>query len=95
MPDVVDDPAWLIATSGLCSNLNVVMKERDVGASEMEGDTTAFYINKRLQNIEVEVTTLARGVAVGDELQYADELTLIRSLQQRLPYSATSNSSAT
>jgi recombination protein RecR len=61
----------------------------------MEGDTTAFYINKRLQNIEVEVTTLARGVAVGDELQYADELTLIRSLQQRLPYSATSNSSAT
>ena len=61
----------------------------------MEGDTTAFYINKRLQNIEVEVTTLARGVAVGDELQYADELTLIRSLQQRLPYSAASNSSAT
>lgn len=60
----------------------------------MEGDTTAFYINKRLQNTEVEVTTLARGVAVGDELQYADELTLIRSLQQRLPYSATSNSSA-
>lgn len=52
----------------------------------MEGDTTAFYINKRLQDIEVTVTTLARGVAVGDELQYADELTLIRSLQQRLPY---------
>ena len=32
MPDVVDDPAWLIATSGFCSNLNVVMKERDVEA---------------------------------------------------------------
>ena len=52
----------------------------------MEGDTTAFYINKRLVSSNVHVTTLARGVAVGDELQYADELTLIRSLQQRLPY---------
>lgn len=56
----------------------------------MEGDTTAFYIDKRLRGVAVKVTTLARGVAVGDELQYADELTLIRSLQQRLPYSAQS-----
>ena len=55
----------------------------------MEGDTTAFYLDKRLRECGVEITTLARGVAVGDELQYADELTLIRSLQQRLPYSAT------
>lgn len=54
----------------------------------MEGDTTAFYIDKRLRGHALKVTTLARGVAVGDELQYADELTLIRSLQQRLPYSA-------
>ncbi len=54
----------------------------------MEGDTTAFYIHKRLKGHTVKVTTLARGVAVGDELQYADELTLIRSLQQRLPYNA-------
>ena len=52
----------------------------------MEGDTTAFYLDKRLREAQVEITTLARGVAVGDELQYADELTLIRSLQQRLPY---------
>ena len=52
----------------------------------MEGDTTAFYLDKRLRESKVEITTLARGVAVGDELQYADELTLIRSLQQRLPY---------
>jgi len=44
VPDVVDDPAWLIATSGFCSNLNVVMKERDVGASETEGDATAHFI---------------------------------------------------
>ena len=44
VPDVVDDPAWLIATSGFCSNLNVVMKERDVAASETEGDTAAHFI---------------------------------------------------
>ena len=44
MPDVVDDPAWLIATSGLCSNLNVVIKERDVGKGETEGDTAAHFI---------------------------------------------------
>ena len=44
MPDVVDDPAWLIATSGFCSNLNVVIKERDVQASEMEGDTATHFI---------------------------------------------------
>lgn len=56
----------------------------------MEGDTTAFYIDRRLKGKEVKVTTIARGVAVGDELQYADELTLIRSLQQRLPYSSVS-----
>ena len=54
----------------------------------MEGDTTSFYLDKRLRDCGVEVTTLARGVAVGDELQYADELTLIRSLQQRLPYAS-------
>lgn len=59
----------------------------------MEGDTTAFYLDKRLKGLDVEVTTLARGVAVGDELQYADELTLIRSLQQRLPYSVSQGSS--
>ena len=44
------------------------------------------YLDKRLRESKVEIATLARGVAVGDELQYADELTLIRSLQQQLPY---------
>ena len=43
VPDVVDDPAWLIATSGFCSNLNVVMNERDVEASETEGDAAAHF----------------------------------------------------
>ena len=57
------------------------------------GDTTAFYLDKRLRDTGVKITTLARGVAVGDELQYADELTLIRSLQQRLPYASSGGTS--
>ena len=43
-PDVVEDPAWLIATSGFCSNLNVVIKERVVEASETEGNTAAHFV---------------------------------------------------
>lgn len=49
----------------------------------MEGDTTNFYLFKKLQPYTPYITTLSRGVAVGSELQYADELTLGRSLQQR------------
>lgn len=52
----------------------------------MEGDTTMFYIFRQLQNSNVEVTTLARGIAVGGSLEYADELTLGRSLVNRVPY---------
>jgi recombination protein RecR len=49
----------------------------------MEGDTTNFYLYKKLQSFSPFITTLSRGVAVGSELQYADELTLSRSLLQR------------
>jgi len=52
----------------------------------MEGDTTNYYINKLLQPLGVKVTTLARGVAVGDSLEYADEITLGRSIAHRLPF---------
>ena len=55
--------------------------------SSMEGDTTAFYISKRLASSDVLLTALARGVAVGEALQYADEATLSSSLLNRLPYS--------
>lgn len=49
----------------------------------MEGDTTNFYLFKKLQSFSPYITALSRGVAVGSELQYADELTLSRSIQQR------------
>ena len=51
-----------------------------------EGDTTAFYVARKLQPLNIEVSTLARGVPVGDELEYTDEITLGRSLQNRVPY---------
>ena len=44
VPDVVEDPNWLIATSGFCSSLNVVMNERDVEASETEGDMAGHFV---------------------------------------------------
>jgi len=51
----------------------------------MEGDTTNFYITRKLKEVPVIITTLARGVSVGDDLEYADELTLGRSLLGRVP----------
>ena len=52
----------------------------------MEGDTTNYYIHKLLQPLGVRVTMLARGVAVGDSLEYADEITLGRSIMNRIPF---------
>ena len=52
----------------------------------MEGDTTSFYIFRKLKNKPVRITTLARGVAIGDDLEYTDEITLGRSLVNRVLY---------
>lgn len=52
----------------------------------MEGDTTNFYLNKQLQPLKVKVTTIARGIAIGDNLEYADEITLGRSIVNRVPF---------
>ena len=52
----------------------------------MEGDTTCFYIYRKLAQLPVAVTTIARGVAVGDDLEYADEITLGRSILNRITY---------
>ena len=51
----------------------------------IQGDTTIYYIQKKLQNTALRITTIARGIAFGGELEYADEMTLARSLQNRLP----------
>ena len=55
-------------------------------STTMEGDTTNFYIYRRLSQNSTPISTLARGISVGDELEYADEITLGRSLVNRIPY---------
>ena len=55
-------------------------------SSTMEGDTTNFYIYKQLEGIDLKTSTIARGIAVGDELEYADEVTLGRSILNRIPF---------
>jgi recombination protein RecR len=51
----------------------------------IQGDTTIYYIQKKLPETALRITTIARGIAFGGELEYADEMTLARSLQNRLP----------
>lgn len=57
----------------------------------MEGDTTNFYIYKRLKSVNILITTIARGVSIGDNLEFTDEITLGRSIANRLPYETTFN----
>ncbi len=55
-------------------------------SSTMEGDTTNFYIYRQLEGLDVATSTIARGISVGDELEYADEVTLGRSILNRVPF---------
>lgn len=55
-------------------------------SATMEGDTTAFYLFRKLAGLNVKITTIARGIAVGDELEYADEITLGRSIVNRIEF---------
>jgi recombination protein RecR len=55
-------------------------------SSTMEGDTTNFYIFKQIEKFEITTSTIARGISVGDELEYADEVTLGRSIVNRIPF---------
>lgn len=60
-------------------------------STTMEGETTAFYIFKKLKDFNLPLSAIARGIAVGDQLEYADELTLARSIKNRLPYETSIN----
>lgn len=57
----------------------------------IEGDTTNYYIYKKIKHLEVLVTSIARGVSVGDDLEYADEVTLGRSILNRIPFESNFN----
>lgn len=58
-------------------------------STTMEGDTTNFYIFRKLEKLSVKLSVLARGVSIGDELEYTDEVTLGRSIVNRTPFSGT------
>jgi recombination protein RecR len=69
--------------SGVCKEIILAL------STTMEGDTTNFYIYRRLKDFPVTITTLARGVAIGDDLEYADEVTLGRSILNRTSFEDT------
>ena len=58
-------------------------------SATMEGDTTIFYVNKNLSGFDVKISTIARGIPIGDELEYTDEVTLGRSILKRIQYTGT------
>ena len=53
----------------------------------MEGDTTNYYLYKKLEKFNVIVSSIARGIAIGDELEYTDQITLGTAISTRIPYS--------
>lgn len=55
--------------------------------ANIEGDTTAFYLARKLQSFPIKISTISKGISVGSELEYTDEITLGRSLTARVPYS--------
>ena len=57
-------------------------------SATMEGDTTVFYLHKKLKDFNLKLSTIARGIAFGGEIEYADEITLGRSIATRVPYDA-------
>jgi len=57
-------------------------------SATMEGDTTVFYLSRKLAPCGIKISAISRGIAVGGELEYADEITLARSIQNRTPYSS-------
>jgi recombination protein RecR len=72
----------LIERSVLAETQEIIMAL----SATMEGDTTNFFIYKKLKDINVKISAISRGVSVGNELEYTDEITLGRSILQRTPY---------
>lgn len=78
IPSLVDK-----VKNGACKELIFAL------SSTIEGDTTNFYIYKQIKDYNIVTSTIARGIAIGDELEYADEVTLSRSLMHRIPFEKT------
>lgn len=78
--DLAIDPLIQRVASGSIKEIIMAL------STTMEGDTTNFYIYKKLKDFNIPVSTIARGIAIGDEIEYADEITLGRSIINRVPY---------
>jgi|APGre2960657444_1045066.scaffolds.fasta_scaffold01212_8 recombination protein RecR len=81
--DLAIDPLIQRVASGSIKEIIMAL------STTMEGDTTNFYIYKKLKDFNIPVSTIARGIAIGDEIEYADEITLGRSIINRVPYEKT------
>lgn len=81
--DLTIDSLEMKVKTGACKEIILAL------STTMEGDTTNFYIYRRLQDYNLTISTLARGVAIGDDLEYADEVTLGRSLINRTSFEET------
>jgi recombination protein RecR len=78
--DLTIEPLVKKASEGLIKEVVLAL------STTMEGDTTGFYLYKKLNGYGIDITAIARGIAFGDELEYADEITLGRSIANRIPY---------
>ena len=56
-------------------------------STTMEGDTTNYYLFRRLRDYDIKISSIARGISIGDELEYTDEITLGTAISSRMPYS--------
>ena len=56
-------------------------------STTMEGDTTNYYLFKKLKDFDIKISSIAKGIAIGDELEYTDEITLATAISSRMPYS--------
>lgn len=78
----------MLNINGLIEKVNSGLLKEIIFAlsATIEGDTTIYYIYKQISHQNIKIATIARGIAVGDELEYADEVTLSRSIINRIPY---------
>jgi recombination protein RecR len=80
--DLTIDP--LIAKAGAGTIKEIILAL----PTTIEGDTTNFYLSRRLLDLSIILSTIARGIAIGDDIEFADEITLGRSIVNRIPFNA-------
>ena len=70
----------------IASQISMRITSTAAGVAGYDGDTTSFYISKRLTKFNLKITTISRGIPIGGEIEYADEITLGKSISSRINY---------